>query len=299
VDPEGRHTCPACGATWSRLQKRGFYRTAFQRWRCQDCGKWSQSPAPGPRAVVPPLPAGAPPPPLHLFSPVLLDLFCSSGGATRGYGRAGFRTAGVDCRPQPRYPSEFTQADALGVLRRLLGGGAVLGYRLADIDAIHASPPCQSFSSLAVARGDGTQHRYPDLIGQTRDLLAATGKLTVLENITRAPMADTAVLLCGTQFGGSYMWHRKFECNFPVPHLECDHAPDTTYASPFTMPAFNRIKNDFGSPPGPEARYRLMKGITWTRNQKEGREALPPAYTEYVGVHLAQALAGHTWRHVA
>jgi DNA (cytosine-5)-methyltransferase 1 len=222
---------------------------------------------------------------------VLLDLFSSSGGATRGYGRAGFRTAGVDSEPQPNYPSEFLQADALDVLRLLLAGGTVLGYRLADIHAIHASPPCQLFSSLAVARGDGTQHNYPDLIAQTREALAATGKLTILENVTRAPMAATAVLLCGTQFAGQYMWHRKFECNFPVPQLECDHAPETTYASPFTMPAFNRIKTDFGSPPGPEARFRLMKGITWTRNQKEGREALPPVYTAYIGSCLTRALA--------
>jgi DNA (cytosine-5)-methyltransferase 1 len=221
----------------------------------------------------------------------LLDLFSCSGGATRGYARAGFtQFVGVDILPMPKYPCEFWQMDALDVLKKLIAGDTINGWTLNDFDAIHTSPPCQGFSQLSIARGDGTQDKYLNLIPETRELCIATGKPYIIENIERAPMLDSAVLLCGTQFGGQYMWHRKFECNFPVKKLTCNHARETTYASPFTMPNYWRIQKDFGPVPNPEKRFRKMKGIDWTENQKEGREALPPVYTEYIGNELVRYL---------
>lgn len=61
----------------------------------------------------------------------ILDLFCGAGGAGMGYHRAGFDVVGVDISPQPNYPFEFNQCDALDYL-------ASYGDRF---DAIHASPP--------------------------------------------------------------------------------------------------------------------------------------------------------------
>ena len=93
--------------------------------------------------------------------PRLLDLFCGAGGAAMGYHRAGFDVVGVDIKPQPHYPFEFHQADALT-------------YPLDGFDAIHASPPCQAYRRT---RSSATAGRppSPDLIEPTRALLVASG----------------------------------------------------------------------------------------------------------------------------
>jgi DNA (cytosine-5)-methyltransferase 1 len=44
----------------------------------------------------------------------------------------------VDIRPQPRYPFEFVQADALEYV-------AAHGH---EYDVIHASPPCHAYTRL-------------------------------------------------------------------------------------------------------------------------------------------------------
>ncbi|HEX7995141.1 MAG TPA: DNA cytosine methyltransferase, partial [Streptosporangiaceae bacterium] len=75
--------------------------------------------------------------------PRLLDLFCGAGGSAVGYHRAGFDVTGVDIKPQPRYPFAFFQADALTVLGAMLDGESYMAMTLRNVDAIHASPPCQ------------------------------------------------------------------------------------------------------------------------------------------------------------
>ena len=81
----------------------------------------------------------------------LLDLFCGAGGAAMGYHRAGFEVVGVDIKPQPHYPFEFHQMNAL-----VAAGSAVL---LRGIDVIHASPPCQRYSSMY--RPDAKRSSHP------------------------------------------------------------------------------------------------------------------------------------------
>jgi DNA (cytosine-5)-methyltransferase 1 len=92
--------------------------------------------------------------------PRALDLFCGAGGASLGLYRAGFEVIGVDVSPQPRYPFEFHQADAMT-------------FPLAGFDLIWASPPCQRYSDLAYRNGNS--EAWPDLIGPVRERLRATG----------------------------------------------------------------------------------------------------------------------------
>lgn len=203
-----------------------------------------------------------------MTKPRLLDLFCGAGGCSVGYARAGFEVVGVDLAPQPRYPFEFHQADALAVLNR--------AHSLDPLafDAIHASPPCQHYANVTRWRGAPGDH--PDLIAPTRVALEATGRSWVMENVrTRALRAD--FMLCGTAVGLRVRRHRHFETNWSglVMSLGCHHRPD-----------------DFAFDHGgkqPESVYRDAMGCGWM-TVEESREAVPPAYTELIGHQLLQHL---------
>lgn len=136
----------------------------------------------------------------------LLDLFCGAGGCSVGYHRAGFtEIVGVDIKPMPRYPFEFVQGDAL----------EYLAERGGEFDAIHASPPCQAFSTL---RFMPNAKEHPDLVEPARKLLIASGKPYVIENVMGAPLINP-LMLCGTMFGlgtgdAELRRHRIFETNW-------------------------------------------------------------------------------------
>src|SRR6185369_3237192 len=108
--------------------------------------------------------------------PRLLDIFCCAGGGAYGYYRAGFEVVGVDIAPQPHYPFEFVQADALEYLSDLYERPLRVWY-----EAIHASPPCQAFTAY---KRTGNVGEYPDLIAPVRSLLEATGLPWVIENVS-------------------------------------------------------------------------------------------------------------------
>src|SRR5258707_12807058 len=76
--------------------------------------------------------------------PKMFDLFCKQGGAGMGYHRAGFDVIGVDGEPQPRYPFEFVQADAVQALT-FLAEDAGPWPGAPSPDPIHAGPPCNTF----------------------------------------------------------------------------------------------------------------------------------------------------------
>jgi len=100
---------------------------------------------------------------------------------------AGFSVVGVDVNPQPNYPFEFIQADALTLDPKFL----------ASFDAIHASPPCHAYSDLAKRNGNG--HKWPRLIEPIRKMLIRSGLPYIIENVDGAPLLHP-VVLCRTMF---------------------------------------------------------------------------------------------------
>jgi DNA (cytosine-5)-methyltransferase 1 len=197
----------------------------------------------------------------------LLDLFCGAGGAAMGYHRAGFdEIVGVDINPQPSYPFEFHQADATT-------------YPLDGFDAIHASPPCQGYCPLnAINKRD-----YPMLIDATRERLAGSGLPWVIENVVGAPMLYY-VQLCGTHFGLNTFRHRLFETS----HLilspgKCSHRGIRATTSGGDVMAVYRKQR------GTLAQWRDALGVDWM-DKDELAEAIPPAYTEWIGQQLLAAI---------
>jgi DNA (cytosine-5)-methyltransferase 1 len=231
--------------------------------------------------------------------PRLLDLFCGAGGAAVGYARAGFEVVGVDINPQPNFPFPFRQDDALDVLRFLIDGKRFMSDRgecwdflgLHDFDAIHASPPCQAYSVATKAwNGRIKRAEHPDLVAPTRELLQATGLPYVIENVPGAPL-ENPIMLCGSSFGLDVRRHRLFETNWPIMASPCAHHlqqerkfPPTR--SDRTTPA--RVVSVFGAGGGRAKNFELWKDamqIDWM-DKRELCEAIPPAYTEFIGHQL-------------
>ena len=210
--------------------------------------------------------------------PWLLDLFCCAGGAGMGYSQAGFRVIGVDIDPQPSYPFPFIRHDALTLDSKFM----------ALFDAIHASPPCQSYSDLAKRNGNGDS--WPRLIEPVRELLASTGLPSVIENVQGAPMRDP-VILCGTMFEGlRVIRHRLFEANFPiVAPSHGMHPLVHTFDKRKKHYGMTDERKDFVQVTGGGnctiAAASQAMGITWM-TKKEINEAIPPAYTKFIGEQL-------------
>jgi DNA (cytosine-5)-methyltransferase 1 len=220
--------------------------------------------------------------------PRLLDLFCGAGGAAWGYHAAGFDVTGVDIARQPRYPFEFHQGDALDVLATLAGRfGDVF-----DFDAIHASPPCQKYS---VTRHNWNARKdHPDLLGPTRDRLLRAGKPYIIENVPGAPMAPL-IMLCGSSFGlGTREYqlrrHRWFE---PSPGLWF-MSPPCQHSGP-VIGIYGDHGRDHRRTDASLGRYFTLAerqeamGIDWMARD-ELDQAIPPAYTEYIGRELMARL---------
>lgn len=208
----------------------------------------------------------------------LLDLFCGAGGAAVGYYRAGFTDiTGVDIKQQKNYPFEFIQSDALEYLENC---------DLMQFDLIHASPPCQAYTSL---RALHPEKEYPELIEPIRTKIEK--HCYVIENVVGAPL-ENPLMLCGTMFGLRVFRHRLFECN-PVlwwPPAACCHDGKSQAA----LNSYQTLDNlDFITVSGHNfRRVDGMKamGIDWHMTGAEVAEAIPPAYTEWIGKQLSGML---------
>lgn len=225
----------------------------------------------------------------------ILDLYCGAGGAAMGYHLAGFEVVGVDVEPQPHYPFDFIQADALAVLKRGLPHDF---YTLAEsFDAIHASPPCQEFTVYRNAR-PGAAPRWPNLIPQTRELLETSGLPWVMENVPGAPLMNP-IRLCGTSFGIPVRRHRLFESNFPLEGVPCNHSAFTERRFPGSSNRPNgRTVCNVGEYRVPLAVQKQCMEIDWDVTLHELSEAVPPAYTTHIGEQIAQHIIRESYREV-
>ena len=212
--------------------------------------------------------------------PRLLDLYCGAGGAAMGYHRAGFDVVGVDIDPQPNYPFEFHQADALHAVE----------HNWQRFHAIHASPPCQRYSDLA--HRNGNADAWPDLVDKTRTVIEATGLPYVIENVEGAPLRDP-ITLCGTMFPElRVLRHRLFESNLPIA------APPEHPPHPLVFTHDKRKKHyglldqdvDYvqvtGGGNATLANKLDAMGCDWMTSHHQVNESIPPAYTEFIGRQL-------------
>lgn len=219
---------------------------------------------------------------------MLLDLFCCAGGAARGYADAGFDVVGVDLEPQPRYPFPFIQADAL----------ALDPDFVATFDAIHASPPCQF--GTAMRHAPNTRKDHLNLIPATRALLKASGAPYVIENVEAVrPHLVDPVMLCGSMFGLSAQGcqlrrHRLFEASFSIAAPVCEHTSPVIgvyggHARRRSAKHGGRGTRDAWTG-GHHAAASEALGIDWMTLQ-EMSEAVPPAFTRFIGRQLARQVA--------
>lgn len=222
-----------------------------------------------------------------MSKPILFDICCGLGGATRGYQRAGFHVVGVDVIPQPDYcGDEFVQSDGLAFL--------VANGR--DAHAIHTSFPCQA--SCTATQGnrkrEGWQDDHIDLNPAGRALLDAIGRPYVMENVVGSVLRPD-VVLCGLMFGLRVFRHRKHELGFwsmPQP-LHSSHRGHRVSGWRHGVRYEGDMLAVYGNGGGKATVEECQEGlgIDWSTDRAQLVEAVPPAYYEFIGARLLDHVA--------
>lgn len=195
-----------------------------------------------------------------------------------GYAKAGYEVVGMDIKHGKRYPFEYIRRDVMTLRPEDLEG----------FDLIHASPPCQTYSvtkHLRVAQGKSTSKQ--DLLAQVRSLLVVSEIPYVIENVKGAPLIDP-VQLCGSAFGLKVRRHRLFESSMELRGTDCHHKeqgkPVGIYGS-----MRDEIPGGGHTAKTMEEAHNAM-GIYWMI-WGELVEAIPPAYTHYIGQQIMSTYA--------
>lgn len=223
--------------------------------------------------------------------PLMIDAYCGAGGASMGYFRAGFNVVGIDKFPQKNYPFLFIEADIpemdLADLAKSCDAAVIVG-----------SPPCKVHTTLKSFSGA----HHTDLIPSFREQCLASGLPYVIENVPPDPGLIDPITLCGSSFDLGVRRHRLFESNVPLIAQDCDHKrqdalspsyPTKRYHSGGPVVAMSSVIGVYGRGQGlGKGEIDLWKramGINWM-TRDEMAQAIPPAYTEYLGRQLIGVL---------
>ena len=228
--------------------------------------------------------------------PVILDTYCKAGGAAMGYHRAGFHVVGVDIEPQPHYPFEFHQADAVEFIRSH-------GH---EFDVIHASPPCQAHSKAGKGCVVTQGSFYLDLIPATRSALDFVGRPYVIENVPHSGLRPDLKLF-GYVFGLPIVRERWFEFGngiwmmqptIPKTRLQVSTGELVTVAGAGSRKTRRRVGDrmvydaDISFWRGSIVKtWQYAMGIDWNMTSKELANAIPPSYTEFIGLEIITQLS--------
>ena len=191
-----------------------------------------------------------------------------------GLKQAGFEVTGVDIRNGHQYPFEFIQSDVFDLKSEFFQ----------DFDFIWASPPCQSFSwSTATWRNKGYEYEG-NLIDKTRDILVKTGKPFVIENVIGSPLRKDLVL-CGEMFGLNVVRHRIFELHgFTIlqpPHMKHKPKLDKIHSAYCSVAGHGGDSLHTGLKD-----WQQAVNIDWITDKKHLSQVVPPAYSEYIAMHI-------------
>ena len=224
---------------------------------------------------------------------IVYDLCCRKGGSTKGYQRVGALVLGVDLYPQPGYPGDgFVQGDVVAALLELKSAGDVAGFGRPDL--IHAGPPCQDANTATMTnRKRGIVDDHQQLVPVIRELLEAIGIPYVIEQPTssRKGTIRRDVTLCMDAFKGDRPppWvqkHRSFElggwtCPQPLHVSHAGRVRGWRHSAYFDGPYVAGYGDGGGKATAEELRHAM--GIDWMTDRFDLCEAIPPAYTEYLG----------------
>ena len=196
-----------------------------------------------------------------------------------GYHRAGFEVVGVDIVDQPEYPFAFVRGDALNP-----------PLDLSAFDVIHASPPCQAYTTMSNRwRGaGGLADERMDLIPQTRQMLEESGVPWVIENVRGSGLEGFT--LTGEMFGLGVHRPRVFESSWLI------LAPQKPPPSRDAVGVYGKhhdgrelwTRKDGSQLRAPKtmAEGKEAMGVDWMDDWHGLKEAIPPAYTEWIGERL-------------
>jgi DNA (cytosine-5)-methyltransferase 1 len=137
---------------------------------------------------------------------------------------------------------------------------------------------------------------YPLMIDRVRDYITTRGwRFYVIENVSGARFFLLwPVMLCGSMFGLNIWRHRFFESWPPMAELlpPCKHDGkpiDVTGTGGPSKKPRTAPGGGLSRKPGSIKEAREVMGIDWM-TRAELSQAIPPAYTEWIGRQLMEQL---------